>query len=115
MPRSSQSVHVASTRCVRFDCGLFDPDTGEVIRPGMPVARLQEQPARILEALTSRAGQLVTRAELQQLLWPEDSLVDADNGLNIAINKIRLALDDSVSQPRYIQTVPRRGYRFIGE
>lgn len=81
----------------------------------MPVARLQEQPARILEALTSRAGQLVPRAELQKLLWPEDSLVDADNGLNIAINKIRLALDDSVSQPRYIQTVPRRGYRFIGE
>ncbi|MGQ0571774.1 MAG: winged helix-turn-helix domain-containing protein [Armatimonadota bacterium] len=81
----------------------------------MPVARLQEQPARILEALTARAGQLVTRAELQKLLWPEDSLVDADNGLNIAINKIRLALDDSVSQPRYLQTVPRRGYRFIGE
>ena len=105
----------SSNRCVRFDRGLFDRDTGEVIRSGLPVVRLQEQPARILDALTSRPGQLVTRAELQKLLWPEDSLVDADNGLNIAINKIRLALGDSVSQPRYIQTVPRRGYRFIGE
>ena len=105
----------SSNRCVRFDRGLFDRDTGEVIRPGLPVVRLQEQPARILDALTSRPGQLVTRAELQKLLWPEDSLVDADNGLNIAINKIRLALGDSVSQPRYIQTVPRRGYRFIAE
>ena len=104
-----------SDRCVRFNGWTFDPDTGELIRQGAPVARLQEQPSRILEALASRAGRLVTRDELQKLLWPEHSLVDADNGLNIAINKIRLALEDSSTRPQFIQTVPRRGYRFIGE
>ena len=82
-------------------------------REGAPVTRLQEQPSRVLAALTSQAGQLVTRDDLCRLLWPENSLVDADNGLNIAINKIRHALDDSAAQPRFIQTVPRRGYRFI--
>jgi len=84
-----------------------------VTREGAPVTRLQEQPSRVLAALTSQAGQLVTRDDLCRLLWPENSLVDADNGLNIAINKIRHALDDSAAQPRFIQTVPRRGYRFI--
>jgi len=105
---------VPNDRSVRFSGIGFDPDTGEVTRDGTTGVRLQEQPARVLERLTSRAGQLVTRDELHRLLWPENSLVDADNGLNIAINKIRLALDDSAGQPRFIQTVPRRGYRFIG-
>jgi DNA-binding winged helix-turn-helix (wHTH) protein len=105
---------VPNDRSVRFSGFGFDPDTGEVTRDGTTGVRLQEQPARVLERLTSRAGQLVTRDELHRLLWPENSLVDADNGLNIAINKIRLALDDSAGQPRFIQTVPRRGYRFIG-
>src|SRR5215471_12512194 len=96
-------------RCIRFECFRFDPETGEVERDGTAVARLQEQPCRVLQALTSNAGRLVTREELHQLLWPENSLVDADNGLNIAINKVRLALDDSATRPRFIQTVPRRG------
>lgn len=98
---------------MRFENYGFDADTGEVLRDGVPVARLQEQPARVLDALISRAGRLVTREDLHRLLWPENSLVDADNGLNIAVNKIRLALDDSAAQPRFVQTVPRRGYRFI--
>jgi len=102
-------------RRVRFEDYGFDPDTGEVIRGGVPVARLQEQPARVLDALIARAGRLVTRDDLHRLLWPENTLVDADNGLNIAVNKIRLALDDSAAQPRFVQTVPRRGYRFIAE
>jgi len=101
-------------RLVRFAEFAFDPDTGEIAANGASV-RLQEQPSRVLEVLTGRAGHLVTRHELQALLWPENSLVDADNGLNIAINKIRLALDDSATRPRFVQTVPRRGYRFIGE
>lgn len=104
---------IPADRRVRFGGYGFDPDTGEVTRGGVPVVRLQEQPARVLDALISHAGRLVTREELHRLLWPENSLVDADNGLNIAVNKIRLALEDSASRPRYVQTVPRRGYRFI--
>ena len=102
-------------RRIRFGGFDFDRDTGELTRNGVPVARLQDQPCRVLDALTANAGRLVTREELHKLLWPENSLVDADNGLNIAINKIRLALDDRATAPRFIQTVPRRGYRFIGE
>lgn len=100
-------------RRIRFGGFDFDPDTGEVTRGGALAARLQDQPCRVLHALTSSAGRLVTREELHKLLWPENSLVDADNGLNIAINKIRLALEDSAATPRFIQTVPRRGYKFI--
>ena len=102
-------------RRVRFSGFEFDPDTGEVSRDGALAARLQDQPCRVLEALISRPGHLVTREELHKLLWPENSLVDADNGLNIAINKIRLALGDSAAMPRFIQTVPRRGYKFIAD
>ena len=102
-------------RRIRFGGFDFDPDTGELTRSGAPVARLQEQPCRVLDALTANAGRLVTREELHKLLWPENSLVDADNGLNIAINKIRLALEDSAASPRFIQTVPRRGYKFIAQ
>ena len=101
-------------RRIRFGGFDFDPDTGELMRSGAPVARLQDQPCRVLDALTASAGRLVTREALDTLLWPENSLVDADNGLNIAINKIRLALEDSAASPRLIQTVPRRGYKFIG-
>src|SRR5207248_2166414 len=106
---------IHADRRVRFGAFTFDPDTGDVTREGSPVVRLQEQPSRILHALTSRAGELLTRDDLHKLLWPENSLVDADNGLNIAINKIRQALDDSAVQPRFVQTVPRRGYRFIAD
>jgi DNA-binding winged helix-turn-helix (wHTH) protein/TolB-like protein/Flp pilus assembly protein TadD len=102
-------------RRIRFGGFDFDPDTGEVTRDGTLAARLQDQPCRVLHALTSNAGRLVTREELHKLLWPENSLVDADNGLNIAINKIRLALGDSAATPRFVQTVPRRGYKFIAD
>jgi TolB-like protein/DNA-binding winged helix-turn-helix (wHTH) protein/tetratricopeptide (TPR) repeat protein len=102
-------------RRVRFGGFTFDPDTGELVRHGALVTRLQDQPCRVLDALTASAGRLVTRDELHTLLWPENSLVDADNGLNIAINKIRLALADRATTPRFIRTVPRRGYRFISE
>jgi DNA-binding winged helix-turn-helix (wHTH) protein/TolB-like protein/Tfp pilus assembly protein PilF len=100
-------------RRIRFGGFDFDPATGELMRGGTLVARLQDQPCRVLDALASNAGRLVAREDLHKLLWPENSLVDADNGLNIAINKIRLALEDSAATPRFIQTVPRRGYKFI--
>ena len=78
---------IAPDRRIRFGDCVFDPDTGEVTRGGAPAVRLQEQPARVLDALLARAGHLVSREELHSLLWPDNSLVDADNGLNIAVNK----------------------------
>src|SRR5262249_8702693 len=77
--------------------------------------RLQGQPAQLLVVLVSRRGELVTREELRTQLWPEDTFVDFDHGLNNAVNRIREVLGDSASSPRYIETVPRRGYRFMAE
>jgi TolB-like protein/DNA-binding winged helix-turn-helix (wHTH) protein/Flp pilus assembly protein TadD len=77
--------------------------------------KLQEQPFQVLVALLERPGELITREDLRQKLWPGNTFVDFDHGLNIAINKLREALGDSADEPRYVQTVPRRGYRFTGE
>lgn len=77
--------------------------------------KLQDQPFLVLAVLLERPGELITREELRQRLWAADTLVDFDHGLNIAINKLREALGDSADEPRFIQTVPRRGYRFLGE
>ncbi len=75
--------------------------------------RLQGQPFQVLALLLERAGEVVTREELQQTLWPSDTFVDFDHSLNTAINKVREALGDSASSPRYVETLARRGYRFI--
>lgn len=75
--------------------------------------RLQGQPFQVLAVLLERAGEVVTREELQQRLWPSDTFVDFDHSLNTAINKVREALGDSASSPRYVETLARRGYRFI--
>lgn len=101
------------SRCVRFEQFEVDCTTGELTRAGSRVTRLQEQPRLVPDALLSPPGRLVSREELHGLLWPRDALVDAENGLNIAINKIRIALGDSATKPRFIETIPRRGYRFI--
>lgn len=75
--------------------------------------KLQEQPFQVLAMLLQRAGELVTREELRQSLWPADTFVDFDHSLNTAINKIREVLGDSASNPQYVETVPKRGYRFV--
>ncbi len=75
--------------------------------------KLQEQPFQILVLLLEQRGEVVTRDELRQKLWTADTFVDFDNGLNIAINKLRTALGDDPDAPRYIETLPRRGYRFV--
>ena len=96
--------------------GPFEVDlrTQEIRRQGV-VVRLSGQPFQILEMLLCRPGALVTREELQQRLWPETSLIDSTHGLNAAINKLREALGDSALTPQYVETLPRRGYRFVGE
>ena len=90
----------------------LDVRTGELRRNGTKL-RLQEQPFQILAVLLERAGEVVTREELQRKLWPADTFVDFDNGLNIAVKKLRTALGDDAETPQYIETLPRRGYRFL--
>src|SRR5215510_9745825 len=102
----------ARTRKVRF--GPFDVDlrSGELRKHGIRL-KLQDQPFQLLALLLERPGDLVTREELRQKLWPADTFVDFDTGLNNAVKKLRDALGDSAEQPRYVETLPRRGYRFI--
>jgi len=99
---------------LRFDDFVFDPETGELWQGSASVA-LQPQPARVLAILIHQPGQLVTRAAIQSQLWGENTHVDFEQGLNWSIRRIREVLGDSPSSSRYIQTVPRRGYRFLAE
>ena len=89
-----------------------DLRTGELRKHGIRL-RLQEQPFQVLAMLLLNRGELVTREQLQKRLWPGDTFVDFDHGLNTAINKLREVLSDSSATPRYIETLPRRGYRFL--
>ena len=97
---------------VRF--GPFEADlcTGELRKNGLKI-RVQEQPFQALAALLERPGEMVSREELRKKLWPDETFVDFDTGLNKSIMKIREALDDSADTPRFVETLPRRGYRFI--
>jgi pentatricopeptide repeat protein len=97
---------------LRFGRFEFDPAAGE-LRTNGEKSYLQEQPFRVLSMLVERPGQLITREELKKRLWPSDTFVDFDHSLNRAVNRLRDALEDSAEQPRYIETLPRRGYRFI--
>jgi cholera toxin transcriptional activator len=101
-----------AARVVRF--GIFEADlvAGELRKSGVRI-RLQEQPFQILSLLVERQGDVITREELRQKLWPTDTFVDFDHSLNTAVNKLRQALGDSALNPRYIETVARRGYRFL--
>jgi eukaryotic-like serine/threonine-protein kinase len=98
----------------RFRFGVFDVDlaAGELRKAGVKI-RLQEQPFQVLAILLERAGLVVTRDELQARLWSADTFVDFDRGLNKAINRLREALDDVAERPRFIETLPKRGYRFV--
>lgn len=100
----------------RLRFGVFELDlrAGELRKHGLRV-RLQEQPFQVLAMLLENHGEVVTREELQKKLWPADTFVDFDHGLNKAINKIREALSDSAESPRFVETVARRGYRFLAE
>ena len=100
-------------RLFRFGVFEFDYSTGELRREGKTEPRLRDQAVQILSMLLDRPREVVTRDELRQNLWPADTFVDFDHGVNTAINQLRNALGDSAANPRFIQTLPRRGYRFI--
>ncbi len=108
MPSSSASP---VTRFAEYE---LDHRAGELRKGGIRI-RLQEQPFLVLQALLENPGDVVTREELQKKIWPADTFVDFDHGLHAAVNRLRAALNDSADKPRYIETVARRGYRFIGQ
>jgi DNA-binding winged helix-turn-helix (wHTH) protein/tetratricopeptide (TPR) repeat protein len=98
---------------LRFDAFLLDPRTGELHKSGHKI-KLQEQPFQILAILLEQPGQVVTREQLRERLWPEDTFVDFDHSLNTAVKKLRQALNDEANKPRFIETLPKRGYRYVG-
>jgi len=104
----------AGRRPHRLRFATFEVDAGsrELFKQGRKV-KLQEQPFELLLALLERPGEVLTREELEQRIWPDDTVVDFDRGLNRAVNRVRDALGDSAENPRFVETLPRRGYRFI--
>jgi DNA-binding winged helix-turn-helix (wHTH) protein len=103
-----------SASLYRFDDFEADLRSGELRKSGERL-RIQEQPFQVLVALLERPREVITRDDLRQRLWPSDTFVDFDHGLNTTINKLRESLGDSASSPRYIETLPRRGYRFLAD
>src|SRR5215831_17328528 len=97
----------------RFGAFEINFQSGELRKKGIRL-RLAGQPFQVLAVLVERAGELVTREELHSKLWPANTFVDFDHGLNNAVARIREVLNDSSEMPHYVETIPRRGYRFIG-
>ena len=98
----------------RYRFGPFELNAGEesLARNGTRV-KVQDLPYRLLAMLVERPGEIVTREEVRQRLWPENTFVEFDNSLGVAIRKVRDALNDDAEAPRYVETIPRRGYRFV--
>src|SRR5215467_12170578 len=103
-----------TSEVVKFDVFELDLRTAELRKHGIKI-RLQEQPFLILRALLETPGEIVTRDELKKKIWPEDTFVDFDHGLHAAVNRLREALNDSADNPRFVETLARRGYRFISK
>src|SRR6202795_3917997 len=103
-----------STSVVRFGTYEVSFQSGEVRKAGLRI-RVQQQPMKLLETLLERPGEVVAREELRRRIWPNESFGDFDQALNIAIAKLRSALGDSAENPRFIETLPKRGYRFIAD
>src|SRR6201996_5214449 len=103
-----------SPKIARYRFGPFelDPEKGALSRKGIRV-RLQDLPYRLLLMLVERPGEIVTREEVRQHLWPENTFVEFDNSLGVAIRKVRESLNDNAEAPNYVATLPRRGYRFV--
>src|SRR5580692_12389265 len=109
-----EEMNGTSPKGTRYRFGPFDLDPQEctLSRNGIRV-RLQDLPYRLLLMLVERAGEIVTREEVRQHLWPENTFVEFDNSLGVAVRKVRESLGDDADAPRYLETIPRRGYRFI--
>lgn len=99
---------------VRFDCYEVDLASGQLFKRGLRIP-LREKSIALLTALLEHPGELVTREELRHRLWHDDVFVDFDNNLNTVLARLREALNDSAEHPRFVETLPKRGYRFIAE
>jgi len=110
------SLPTVATQQVRFGPFVLDAHAGELFKHGIRL-KLQGHPIQILAMLLERPGELITREEIQQKLWPNESgtFVDFAHGLNTAVRKLRQALGDEAETPQYVETLPRRGYRFVGQ
>src|SRR5215469_4070108 len=108
MATSRSTPSVAS-----FDRFQIDLTTGDLRRADGKVARIQQLPLQVLRLLLAAEGKVVTREELRQSLWPDQNFVDFEHGVNTAVRKLRQALGDSVDSPRFIETIPKVGYRFL--
>src|ERR1700678_4534247 len=97
---------------IRFGTFEVDLPSGEVRKSGSRI-KLQDQPFKVLQILLEHPGELVTREELRSRIWPEESFGNFDHAVNVAVGKLRAALGDSAENPMFIETVPRRGYRFV--
>src|SRR5271169_4744022 len=93
---------------------VVDARAGELFRRGKKI-KLQQQPLQVLLALLEQPGQVVTREELRKRIWPADTFVDFEHSLNTAIKKLRLALGDRAKRSKFVETLPRRGYRFLAK
>ena len=102
-----------SANAIRFDVFEVDLRAQELYKGGRKI-KLQIQPFQVLAVLLEQPGEVVTREELQKRLWPADTFVDFDHSLNTAIKKLRQALGDDIKKPRFVETLPKRGYRFLG-
>jgi DNA-binding winged helix-turn-helix (wHTH) protein len=102
----------ATSALIRFGTFQLDVEAGQLLKNGR-VVRLKPQPFKLLSLLASRPGEIVTREEIRQLLWGADTFVDFEQGVNTAVRQIRDALGDDADSPLFLETVPRRGYRFI--
>ena len=109
-----QAMHQAASPALSYRFGLFEADVVQktLLRKGLRV-KIQDQPLRVLILLLERAGEVVGRDELRTSIWPEGTFVDFDGSLNVILKKLRAAIDDNPENPRFIETIPRRGYRFI--
>ncbi len=103
---------VPPPRLIRFGVFELDLRSGELQKQGRKV-RIEGQPVQVLICLLESPGELVTREELHRKLWPADTFVNFETGLNAAVKRLRQALNDSADNPRFVETLPRRGYRFI--
>ena len=113
LPRNAESSSHNGFHTVRFGDFVADLHAGEIRKAGSRI-KLQDQPFKILQVLLEKPGNIVSREELQSRIWPDDTYGDFDHAVNVAIGKLRTALGDSADNPVFIETVPRRGYRFVG-
>jgi DNA-binding winged helix-turn-helix (wHTH) protein len=110
--RSGRDVHTPLGSLYRFGPFQVNCDSGELLKNGNRV-KLQEQPFRLLVILLENAGEVVTRDDLRHRIWRDDTFVDFDSSLRVAVGKLREALGDDAENPRYVETIPKRGYRFL--